>query len=501
MTAYENQSRWMSKVSDSTLLSELTLPGTHDTMAWQYSSWEDISICHEKGLMAQLQCGARFLDLRLCWVQKGTNDANFSLHHSGDYQNAYFDGLTDHSENPECTSFVLDTCAEFLELNPSECIVVTLKRESSSKSASKYGDAFHDIFAKRPRKLFYAEGVVPALKDVRGKIVLITLNELDFENASTPLFTDQRVDKYGMFWGSLEYDGTQPAGQTPRTVPLSVENHWQEYYPSDKQKYVKTNLDAALVDTQGRWFVTYTSASQFARKSTYPKKYADEMNPWLEAYFKANAAQAVKRKKLGTLLMDYPTQGNMKRLIEFAQKAHPGSFKVTTFTTPWLYDAYPGDVDLKLRDVEENGIRLANNASVKKVEVMSQDDYGLVNLRLLDAKGSPITPWGTSHSHSGLGDGWVSPDFDGKRKDSGSKATAIDGFQFRYRGDHYLSDLRVSRNRVWSPWLCGAKWDGVKTTKLTTSMRTGRRRLRWLAVRRQAKKGLVDAQTGYDILP
>lgn len=501
MTAYANQSSWMSKVDDSVLLSELTLPGTHDTMSWQYSSWEDISICHEKGLMAQLQCGARFLDLRLCWVKKGTREANFSLHHSGDYQNAYFDGLTDHSENPECTSFVLDTCVRFLELNPTECIVATLKRESSSESAAKYGKAFNAIFAKRRRKLFYAEDAVPTLGNVRGKIVLITLNELDFAKANAPLFTDNRVKKYGMFWGNLDYDATQPQGETPRTVSLSVENHWKEYYPSNKQKYVKTNLDAAIADTRGRWFVTYLSASQFARDTTYPKGYAGEMSPWLETYLQQNAAQAASGKKLGTLLMDYPTQENMKRLIEFAQAAHPGNVAVKTFTTPWLYDANPGQVDLTLRKVEENGIK--SPGAVGSLQVMYQDGYGLVNLRLIGMGGNAVLPSGTSASSGKLGNGWVSGDFDGKLKVTpGRSAVPIDGLQFRYRGDQYLVDVRVSRNGKWEDWLCGAAWDGSNATpKLETPAPTGKRRLRWLATRRQGGKGLVDAQSGYEIVP
>jgi len=495
-TPYENQSNWMSRVDDSVLLSELTLPGTHDSMSWQYSSWEDLSITHEKGLMAQLQCGARFLDLRLCWVQKGANQANFSLHHSGDYQNAYFDGMTDHSENPECTSFVLDTCIQFLELNPTECLVMTLKRENSTESATKYGQAFQAIFDKRPRQLFYAEAAVPKLKDVRGKMVLITLNELDFAKANTPLFTDNQVKKYGMFWGNLDYDATQPQGETQRTVALSVENHWQEYYPSNKQKYVKTNLDAALADAQGRWFVTYLSASQFARDTTYPKGYADEMNPWLESYLKTNAAQAANGKKLGTLLMDYPTQENMKRLVEFAQKAHPGNVKVTNFTMPWLYDAYPGQVDLTLRKVEENGVQVPSASRVTKVEVLDQDGYGLVNLRLFDDRGNVIEPWAKSYSNGKLGGGWVSPDFDGTLRSGGDQAAAIDGLQFGYRADQYLVDLRVSQNRAWAPWVCGAK-----NVKLTSTQPAGGGQLTWLATRRQAKKGLVDAQSGYFILP
>ena len=214
-TPYESQANWMSRVSDSVLLSELTLPGTHDTMAWQYSSWGDVSICHDKGLMAQLQCGVRFLDLRLCYVKNGKLAANFALHHAGDYQNAYFDFLTDHSKNPECTSFVLDTCSEFLQFNPTECIVMTLSQENSSETPAKVGAALNAIFKLHSRKLFYADDAVPALNDVRGKIVLITLGDLDLAKANSPLFISSPTKQYGMYWGSLEYDAKQPQGEGP----------------------------------------------------------------------------------------------------------------------------------------------------------------------------------------------------------------------------------------------------------------------------------------------
>ena len=514
MTPYASQANWMASLDDSVLLSELTLPGTHDTMAWRKSSFRDISICHEKGLMAQLQCGARFLDLRLCYVRKGRNAANFSLHHGADYQEAYLDSRTDHSANPECTSFVLDDCARFLAFNPSECIVAIIKQENSKAVPSAFGQALQAIFAGWPRSLFYAGEAVPTLGTVRGKIVLVFINELDFKKARTPLFRDQvvingtptrrQVSRYGMYWGTLDYDAKQPATETPRTIPVSVENHWKEYETSAKKKYVKANLDAALRDVTGRWFVTYTSASQAASLEDYPKPYAEVMIPWLESYVATKAGRALNHRKLGTVLMDYPSQEVMSRIITFAQTAHRAPNSRTTpktYSTPWLYDARPGQVDLTLREVEENAIDIPVRSGVKRVEALYDNDYGLVNLRLSDMAGKAIKPWGKSYGSRSRGSGWFSGDFDGTyvHSDLGAQPSAkIDGLQFRYRADRYLIDFRVSRSGKWGPWVCGTK---AKKGDFTTTEPVGTRRLDWVATRRQGGKGLVDAQSGYTRLP
>ena len=76
---------WMSSLPDSRPLSQLSIPGTHDTMA-RYGG--DIAQTQSMTLSMQLQAGVRALDIRCRHI----NNA-FAIHHGLIYQNANFDDV------------------------------------------------------------------------------------------------------------------------------------------------------------------------------------------------------------------------------------------------------------------------------------------------------------------------------------------------------------------------------------------------------------------------
>jgi 1-phosphatidylinositol phosphodiesterase len=97
--------RW---VPDSTPLSLLSIPGTHDTMA-HYGG--PLAQTQSLPLRQQLRAGIRALDIRARHVQD-----RFSIYHGIIYQNAGF-------------SAVLQACNEFLEQNPTETILLWLSAD------------------------------------------------------------------------------------------------------------------------------------------------------------------------------------------------------------------------------------------------------------------------------------------------------------------------------------------------------------------------------------
>ncbi len=149
---FENKS-WMKDIPDSKYISEISIPGSHDTAA-VYEIIYNVAKTQDYTLADQLDMGVRFLDIRL---QVSFNEAK--LVHGILPMGETFDG-------------VMKTCLDFLEENPDEVIIMSVKQDSSPMFSSKtVADVVAEAVESNPTKWF-VENSVPRLGDVRGKIVL-----------------------------------------------------------------------------------------------------------------------------------------------------------------------------------------------------------------------------------------------------------------------------------------------------------------------------------------
>ncbi|KAJ8273609.1 hypothetical protein GJAV_G00103560 [Gymnothorax javanicus] len=74
---------WMASIPDGRPLSEVTLPGTHNTMAFYGGALVE---CQSWSLDLQLQAGVRFLDIRVRHV-----NGTLTIHHGVVYQRAHLE--------------------------------------------------------------------------------------------------------------------------------------------------------------------------------------------------------------------------------------------------------------------------------------------------------------------------------------------------------------------------------------------------------------------------
>lgn len=111
---------WMSQISEGRKLSELNIPGTHESCARYGGS---LAVCQTMSLQEQLEAGIRFIDIRCRHIGDG-----FAIHHGPFYQNLTF-GKDLH-----------DVCINFLKNNPSECIVMSIKKEYTDEHNSREFD-------------------------------------------------------------------------------------------------------------------------------------------------------------------------------------------------------------------------------------------------------------------------------------------------------------------------------------------------------------------------
>jgi 1-phosphatidylinositol phosphodiesterase len=145
---------WMTSLKDDTLLSQLSIPGTHDSMAFFGG---DLAQTQSMRLATQLKSGIRVLDIRCRHI----NDV-FAIHHGNIFEKAYF-------------GEVLETVTDFLQANPGETVLMRIKEEYTAKSNTRsFEETFKDKYWSVYSNFMYqGSSNNPKLSDMRGKIVIL----------------------------------------------------------------------------------------------------------------------------------------------------------------------------------------------------------------------------------------------------------------------------------------------------------------------------------------
>jgi len=145
---------WMAKVPDDKNVSEMFIPGTHDTMA---DEGGDLAECQSWSLQKQLESGVRGLDIR--------------LKHDGDSL-LCFHGIVDlHKDVNE----VVSTCEAFLTAHPKEAIFMRVKKEGEDGTHEATFDALFHKFLTKPELWDFKESGFHDLATHRGKVCTIAL--------------------------------------------------------------------------------------------------------------------------------------------------------------------------------------------------------------------------------------------------------------------------------------------------------------------------------------
>ncbi len=145
---------WMSALPGTLKLSQLTIPGTHNSAALR-EPIAGTAKCQFLGIAAQLAAGVRYFDIRCRHVA----DA-FLIHHGPVSQNLGF-------------AQVLEQVTAFLTANPGECVLLVVKEEhQADRNTRAFAETFRSQVAADPAR-WWLGTAVPDLAQVRGKIVLI----------------------------------------------------------------------------------------------------------------------------------------------------------------------------------------------------------------------------------------------------------------------------------------------------------------------------------------
>ncbi|KAM5442111.1 putative phosphatidylinositol diacylglycerol-lyase [Microsporum ferrugineum] len=271
-----NLSCWMRELKDDTLTSALSIPGTHNSPTCHVAP--PSVRCQAVSPREQLDNGVRFFDIRA--HPQWPNDASkggLLLAHS-----VFPVSLTGQKTFKE----MLGQVEEFLDRNPSETLIMSLKREGpGDHNDHQLANILKTHYANAKPSRWYTDTRVPTLGEARGKIVLVRRFDI-------PDHLKQEHDGRG--WG---IDATGWADNTDYHLCPSGTICIQDFYEVLETENIEKKIgfvNAQLCrsaescypvgtrkpDGDGcPFFINFLSASNFWKVQTWPEKIAAKLNP------------------------------------------------------------------------------------------------------------------------------------------------------------------------------------------------------------------------------
>ena len=157
----EADADWMGKVADDRLLSDIQIPGTHDSGS-RYAEFPYVMRCQLLSISEQLDAGFRYLDIRL----KPEGDGLAFYHSFAKCKTGMQPGA-----DILTLDMVLAEIYDFLEKHPTETVVFVVKSEDGQADIADVQKRLNTYVQKNPDKWLLTDAV-PKLEDARGKLVL-----------------------------------------------------------------------------------------------------------------------------------------------------------------------------------------------------------------------------------------------------------------------------------------------------------------------------------------
>lgn len=181
---------WMKNIGDEKSLKSINIPGTHDS-ATKYCQFSLISSCQNKSIREQLEIGVRAFDIRV--------DKTTLVHSFCKCRKSLFGSVLTLRD-------VMGDIFSFLSENPSETVLMFFKMDNGESSEECFRLLYENFIKTNPDK-WYLENKIPALGEVRGKVVLLRR-------------TEAHIEKAGVDFNSMPYQGG------------TKETKWEDFSPN-----------------------------------------------------------------------------------------------------------------------------------------------------------------------------------------------------------------------------------------------------------------------------
>lgn len=299
---------WMKDIPDDTLLSNMTVPGTHDSCAESNIPFVRTQYL---SISKQMEAGIRFLDLR-CRVH---SDGQLYMYHGGIPINM-----------PMCLKFdkIMNKIFTFFSKNgkPTETVLISINNDdvSGKERPEVFYNAVKTHIDQAPRYEDGSERWITArttvtLGEARGKAVLLRRYHPD-----PALSVEDRMGIDLSGWLNNNPDFTF---NTPDGVTVTLQDKWQysDIIPlaeliKSKFGFVSNMLEKSAASDAEHWFLNFMSAvgdpvqkGEIAEShwiavgahSDVVGKFVQGMNPTVRRMFSWDI-----KKRYGVIAMDYP---------------------------------------------------------------------------------------------------------------------------------------------------------------------------------------------------
>ena len=288
---------WMSVIPDTTLISALSIPGTHNSTA--ISSAPTVG-CQSMDIVTQLDSGIRFFDMRCGLVN------NMLLMFHGSYPINPPTFLT--------LASVFSSMMLWLATHPTEGIIVQMKQDTSPiNSDISFASAFLAVIEKVPTR-WILDDTIPTLGRLRGKIQLVRRYHVNIAAGDPSV----GIDLSNWPDNNPNFSLTTPSG-----VNIMGQDEYEftlflKALVPAKFFVVDSAMERAAADTNmSNWYINYTSAIHQFPSYIQPEYIA--VGGWdIPNFTWVSGVNTLLRNKLftlpippngmryGTILIDFP---------------------------------------------------------------------------------------------------------------------------------------------------------------------------------------------------
>lgn len=276
---------WMLSIPDEKFLTELNIPGTHNSATFAEATSGSIGAsygkCQDMDFKSQLENGVRFFDLR---IEEAYDEYRFCHGDKISYKLKF---------RP-----VFSLLENFLRENPSEFIIISIKKDNGKDITRDWEENYAS------GSTIYKGSSFPKVKDCRGKIIILSR----LINASKGFSIDWSDNTKLQNINELEYK---------YAVQDNYEVNLEQSYK--KIAVIEDFIDQAIDAEKNRLQLCFTSsAGMYSGASTlwvdlpFPEDAAGRINPSV-----LNKLKSIpKNKKYGVIIMDFPTSELINTVVE-----------------------------------------------------------------------------------------------------------------------------------------------------------------------------------------
>ena len=289
---------WMENIFDDTYLSEISIPGTHDS-GTHHITFGYFMRCQNTDISKQLKNGYRYLDVRLA-IHQDKDGQRLNIIHSFAKCHKSASPISDYLYLDD----VLEDVYSFLDEHPTETVILNMKIESKDEADQVQKLLYDTIDANE--SYWYTDNTIPTLGEVRGKAVLCTR----FEDS---IGAGESKTGIQLLWedqGSTEIVDLPYELSVTNDVRLWVQDRYN-YDAEDKYAAVVDGLENCEVDSN-TLFLNFVSTSGKSPIG-HPKGYAKDLNKLLLEY------EFMPCTNYGIVIVDF---GNKK----LAEKIYTSNF-------------------------------------------------------------------------------------------------------------------------------------------------------------------------------